>query len=107
MDEDFANADREAVLAAYHEEYVGFYSSPDGYGSETYQDFGPDAFSDPGTGRWDDYEVYVSPDLAVIYGNRTFVHPVHGSFKSFGTALFIKEDGQWMLIHGHNSYAGP
>jgi hypothetical protein len=51
IDEDMANADREAALAAFHEDLTGFASAPDVYGSWAYQDLGPDWLSEPEIGR--------------------------------------------------------
>jgi ketosteroid isomerase-like protein len=107
LDESITKGDREAVLAALHDDWVGFDSYPDLYVSTSLQDLGPDEFTEPFEMRWDDYEVFVSPDLAVIRGDRTHIDPTYGPLDVFGTAVFKKEDGQWKLIHGHLSYAGP
>ena len=107
LDESVAKGDREAVLAAIHDDWVDFSSFPDLYGSSSLQDLEPDAFTEPFAARWDDYEVFMSPDLAVIRGDRTNMHPDYGAVPVFGTGVFIKEDDQWKLVHSHLSYAGP
>jgi ketosteroid isomerase-like protein len=86
---------------------TGFTSFPDVRASWAYQDFDADSFTEPDIISWDDYEVLVSPDLAVIKGNKTREHPQYGSVNVFQTSVFKKEDGQWKLIHSHQSYGGP
>jgi ketosteroid isomerase-like protein len=102
IDDDLAHADREAVLAAFHDDLTFFNSYPEEWFSWTHEDIGLDWFTQPFTGFWNDYKVLVSPDLAVIKGTRT-----DGGLDGFATAVFQKEDGQWKLIHSHLSYAGP
>ena len=45
---------------------LGFMTFPDFQASYTYRDIGPDSFTEPQVTRWDDYEVLVSSDLAVM-----------------------------------------
>lgn len=102
IDDHWADADREAILAVIHDDFTMFSTYPDTYDSLTLQDFGPDAFTQPWIEFWNDYDVLVSSDLAVIIGNRIDQVGTH----SYGTAVFEKEDGEWKLIHFHGSYAG-
>ena len=103
IDDNHTSADREAVLAAFHEDLTGFYSNPDDWGSWTYQDLlGPDWLTEPWKAWWDDYQVLVSPELAVIKGTRSN----QDGYRTLYTSVFKKEDGQWKLIHTHGSYAG-
>jgi hypothetical protein len=104
IDDDQAIADREATLAAFHDDLTLFFSyPPDNWNSWTRREIGPDWFIEPWAAWWEDYEVLVSTDLAVIKGERNDQDGTRG----FGTAVFTKEDGQWRLIHYHGSYAGP
>jgi ketosteroid isomerase-like protein len=108
IDDDIASADRKAVLAAFHKDLTGFSSFPeDTWLSWNYQDIDRTWFLEPQFSRWGDYDVFVSPDLAVIKGDRVTENPGTGSSKSFCTAIFQKQDGQWKLIHTHHSYGGP
>ena len=84
---------------------MGFFSSPDLYAAFTYQDLGPDWFTEADTSRWDDYEVIVTPGMAVIKGKLTHETDYTGSNPFFQTYVLIKVDGEWKLIHGHGSHA--
>ena len=102
INEDFSIGDREAVLAALHDDWTGFNSyPPDEWYSYARQDIGPDWYTTPFKMWWDDYEVLISPDLAILSGIITGEDGV----SSFTTAVFKKEEGQWKLIHAHMSYA--
>jgi len=104
IDYDQSVADGEAVLAAFHDDVTLFFSyPPENWSSWTRQDIGPDWFTEPWSAWWEDYEVLVSTDLAVIKGERID----QDNTRSFGTSVFVKEDGQWKLIHYQGSYAGP
>lgn len=108
LDDDIANADREAVLAAFHEDWTGFFGyPPDDWHAWSFQEITPDWFTQPGFSLWDDYEVLVSSDLAVIKGKRINMLPGPRPQNAFGTKVYKKEDGEWKLIHGHMSYGGP
>ena len=53
--------------------------------------------------KWDDYEVIVTPDLAVIKGYMTWECSGRLVERHYVTSVFKKEDSRWALVHAHVS----
>ena len=98
--------DREARLALFGEDWTIFVSFPEWYYVSTPQDVEPDWFTEPEYNRWDDYEVFVAPDLAVVRGYMTMDYETE-PVRAYATGVAEKENGQWKMLHFHVSYAGP
>jgi ketosteroid isomerase-like protein len=117
-----AEAEREAVISAYlttadaiargdwntwlayaHKDLTGFETWEDEDYALTRADFtGPDMPTINEALK--DYDVIVTPDLAVIRGYESIQVPPDPGQDMYMTAVYKKENGQWLLIHAHSSY---
>jgi ketosteroid isomerase-like protein len=59
---------------------------------------------EPFSPTWDDYDVIIATDLAVIKGEMTWKTPGNPPLRLYATEVFKKVDGQWKVIHTHSSY---
>jgi hypothetical protein len=98
----WANVDLQAFDRLVHKDWYAFVTLDGFQGVITYDDIA-DGWS-PAEMQWDDYEVFVSPDLAVIKGIVTWETSGLPPEQRFITSVFKKEDEQWKWIHIHNSY---
>jgi hypothetical protein len=107
IDDAFANLDPEALDRLLHEDYSGFATYEEGQFEIMRQPLLRDLSPPATTMKWFGYEVFVSPDLAVIKGkmvSETPGPPEASRAYNYVTSVFRKEDGQWQLIHTHASY---
>jgi hypothetical protein len=102
MNDALAEADHEAFLSRVHPNWTSFDSYVTSQKLSTRNDI---INADWGVMEWDffDYDVVVTPELAVMKGFVTVQGPPNPEFVVYHTAVFKKEDGQWLMIHGHIS----
>jgi hypothetical protein len=108
--EAFASEDRDAIRRLYHPDFTFHWSDGktvvdlvlnhpwvDTFPAQTF------ILEDP---KW----IVITPDLAVRTGYAiswvVSEGPGEDNEMMFATDVFIKEDGQWLYLHGHNSRSG-
>ena len=101
MTDALAKEDIEAFLGRVHTDWTSF----DSYVSDQHLRTRKDIIPDMGAIEWHfyDYDVVVTPELAVMKGYVTVQGLPNPEFDVYHTAVFKKEDGQWLMIHGHIS----
>jgi hypothetical protein len=104
MFDDFAVPDVEALFTYFHEDWEDINVWPDFQVRYTTKDVDPDEIVST-IQSWDDYNVIVTPDLAVITGKLMHTRDDTGTNPFYQTFVLIKEDGEWKFIRGHGSHA--
>jgi hypothetical protein len=97
-----AEEDQEKFLSRVHPDWTSF----DSYITDQTLSTRSDILN-PGWGKmeWNffDYDVVVTPELAVMKGFVTVKGLPNPEFVVYHTAVFKKEDDEWLMIHGHIS----
>jgi ketosteroid isomerase-like protein len=102
MTDALAEADHETFLSRVHPDWTSFDSYVANQNLRTRRDI-PDPRAGVLEWNFTDYDVVVTPELAVMKGHVTVHIPQNPEFFVYQTAVFKKEDGEWLMIHGHVS----
>jgi ketosteroid isomerase-like protein len=102
MTDALAEADHETFLSRVHPDWTSFDSYVANQNLRTRRDI-PDPRAGVLEWNFTDYDVVVTPELAVVKGHVTVHIPQNPEFFVYQTAVFKKEDGEWLMIHGHVS----
>lgn len=97
-----AKVDVEEIMRLFHTDFTSFETWPDTGYVVSREDLNSGWLST--TMRWDDYEVIVSSDTAVIKGYMSWQSVGDPIRHVYQTSVFKKEEGQWRLWHSHTSY---
>jgi ketosteroid isomerase-like protein len=97
-----AAADWAAVLEYTHKDASFFYTYSDIQGDNTRS--GIDLDRPSMLWHATDQDVIVTPELAVVKSLVTMQIPPGPEAKVYHTAVYKKEDGQWYMIHSHESW---